>query len=112
MIIGPYVAAVGLLVYYSSVMLEREYDQMRKQKRLDDSNLRTKFNAADSGGYWKKDGKLDTAEFAVLYQDLLHLTGAPNYNELQIALLEVDTEHNGRIEFDELKAWYHKKMDE
>ena len=116
MIIGPYVATVGCIIYYYSIMAGRNMAQMKASTKLDDTHLRSVFNRADKGIAFlgvniTKDGTLNTKEFAKVYMDLLQLKAPPSCDELEIALLEVDTAHNGNIDFQELKAWYNKKMD-
>ena len=110
MVVGAYTIFVGFTVWWFSMQAEKDYAKMRASKKLDETHLRTMFNKADKGGYWKRDGKLDSSEFASLYQDLMQLPGPPNLNELEMALLEVDSEHNGKIDFEELKTWYNRKM--
>ena len=46
-----------------------------------------------------------------LFRDLMHLPGPPDINELEMALLEIDSAHDGKISFEELEVWYNKKMD-
>ena len=111
MIVGPYVTGVGLLISYVSSQANAEFARMRETQRLDQTHLRSLFNKADKGGWFNRDGVLDSKEFAGLYRDLMHLPGPPDLNELEMALLEIDTEHNGKIEFSELETWYNKKMD-
>jgi len=111
MIAGPYVTLVGAFIFYVAMQAEKQYAVMKAAHKLDDTHLRSEFNKADKGSFLSKDGKLDSKEFAVLYKDLLHLGGPPSINELQMALLEIDKNNDGKISFDELKAWYHKKVD-
>lgn len=111
MLVGPYVTAVGLLISYVSSQANAEFAKMREAKRIDKTHLRSMFNKADKGGFFNRDGKLDSKEFAGLYRDLMHLPGPPDLNEIEMALLEIDTEHNGLIEFEELETWYNRKMD-
>lgn len=111
MIAGPYVTAVGLFSFWVFWQAEKEYARMREGHKLDDTHLRSEFNKADKGNFLTRDGKLDSGEFAVLYKDLLHLSGPPSMNELQMALLEIDRNNDGTISFDELKTWYHKTID-
>lgn len=111
MIAGPYVTAVGLFIFYVAVQAEKEYANMKAAHKLDDTHLRSEFNKADKGNMFTRDGKLNSEEFAVLYKDLMHLPGPPSINELQMALLEIDKNNDGQISFEELKAWYHKKID-
>lgn len=85
---------------------------MKQGHKLDDTHLRSEFNKADKGNFMTRDGKLNSEEFAVLYKDLMHLPGPPSINELQMALLDIDKNNDGTISFDELKSWYHKKIDE
>lgn len=111
MVVGPYVTVVGAFILYLSMSAEGEYAKMKASARLDDTHLRSEFNKADKGSFLSRDGKLDSKEFAVLYKDLLHLPGPPSINDLQMALLDIDKNNDGMISFDELKTWYHKKMD-
>jgi hypothetical protein len=112
MLVGPFTFGVGIMVGWFSQQAENEFKKMKQHTRLDDTHLRSLFNKYDEGGFFNRDGKLNSKEFAKLYQELLELGGPPNYNELEIALLECDTEHNGFIDFPELKKWYNKKLDE
>ena len=84
---------------------------MRDGQRLDKTHLRSLFNKADKGGFLHRDGHLDSAEFATLFRDLMHLPGPPDINELEMALLEIDSAHDGKISFEELEVWYNKKME-
>jgi len=111
MIIGPYVAGVGFFIGYISLQAEKDYAKMKASHRLDDTHLRSEFNRADKGGFFKRDRKLDSKEFAILYRDLLHLDRPPTINELQLALQQIDGNNDGFIDFDELKKWYHQQMD-
>lgn len=112
MIIGPYVAGVGFIIGYAAWHAEQAYAKMKAAHRLDDTHLRSEFNRADKGGFLKRDRKLDSKEFAILYRDLLHLDAPPSINELQLALQEIDGNNDGFIDFEELKKWYHSKMDQ
>lgn len=111
MVLGPYVTFVGGLVSYYSGQVNKEYQKMRDSQRLDKTHLRSLFNKADKGGFLRRDGHLDSAEFATLFRDLMHLPGPPDINELEMALLEIDSAHDGKISFEELEVWYNKKMD-
>lgn len=112
MIAGPYVTAVGFFTFWIFWQAEKEYAAMKQGHKLDDTHLRSEFNKADKGNFMTRDGKLNSEEFAVLYKDLMHLPGPPSINELQMALLDIDKNNDGTISFDELKSWYHKKIDE
>jgi len=66
---------------------------------MSDDPLRDRFNRIDSDA----DGKIDEAEFAKLLDELgLGYTGI----QVHAAFTAVDVNGSGRIELEELRAWW------
>jgi len=99
LIVGAYIAAVGMLVFYFSMQAENALQKLKADQKFDKTTLRTLFNKADAN----KNGNLDTKEFCVFMKSLGE---DMNCNELESALLDLDADHNGTIDFDEFSKWY------
>lgn len=66
------------------------------------AEIRAEFEICDLD----KSGRLDLDEF---YNFVRRLTPEASDEEIEIGFLEVDTEHNGFIDFDEFLSWWQER---
>jgi len=99
--VGPYLAVAGAIIWAASSSTHKELTLL-KEKVVDKMALKHQFNTADKN----KDGKLDSTEFMAF----CHSVGIEmNINDCEVALLELDENHDGVITWDEFIAWYTRK---
>jgi len=99
---GGYNAVVGVLIFKFSMDAEKDLVEAKKKIRdgkMDKSKLRTFFNVADAN----KNGNLDTKELASLMKAIGE---EMDLNELETALLELDSNHDGSVSWEEFYNWY------
>ena len=84
-------------------MTERELVSESPQIGAEElSEIRTEFELCDLD----KTGRLDIDEF---YNFIRRLTPEASDEEIEIGFLEIDTSHNGFIDFDEFLSWWEER---
>ena len=102
-LIGLYTIIIGVVIYKSSQDASDALEAAKEQKdSFDDTEIAAKFKEVDKDG----NGCLDVTELAVLSQTL----GAGlSLNELESALLVIDTNSDGKIEYADFLEWWKGK---
>ena len=97
-LVGVYTAGVGVYIYYGCAQDMKSLEVLRAQAH-DEAAMRAQFNAADSSG----DGTLSPAELATV---CAALGTTLKKNELETAVFVLDKNDDGKISFEEFKAWW------
>mmetsp|Transcript_6355 Transcript_6355/g.6571 ORF Transcript_6355/g.6571 Transcript_6355/m.6571 type:complete len:255 (-) Transcript_6355:46-810(-) len=98
LIMGLFISALGIFIFIAS---RRAVQALQQQKAalFDEEAVKQKFNELDTD----KSGSLDAAELAKLCQSL----GSPlNYNQLESAIMLLDKDGNGKVDYSEFLQWW------
>jgi len=102
-LIGVYTTIVGIIIFQSSRQVISSLDDM-KAARLDTQHLEIKFKEFDKDN----SGALDSTELVTL---VASLGTTLTLNQLEVALLLLDKNSDGKITFEEFLYWYQGKDD-
>ncbi len=97
-LIGMYTTAVGAYIYMGSMGAMKSLSALRAQAH-DEDTLRAKFQEADKD----KSGYVDSQELAGI---CCALGTTLKKNELESALFLLDKNEDGKITFEEFRAWW------
>lgn len=92
---------IGVMIFIASRQTLQKLSE-HKSAMIDEKVIKEKFNSYDKNS----DGSLDPKELALLCNDL----GSPlGYNQLEAAILILDKNDDGKIQYSEFLEWWLKK---
>ncbi len=97
-LVGIYTSAVGLYIYYGSLGALKNLNLLRAQAH-DEPTMRAKFAEADADG----SGYIEPGELAAVCGSL---GTTLKKNELESAVFLLDKNDDGKISYEEFRAWW------
>jgi hypothetical protein len=100
---GIFTICVGFIVGHFSHTALAQLQKFRNDRKLNEAELKRLFHA--SKGYWAIENTLGTIEFIEFVKAVgLNM----NHNEIETALITLDSNFDGRIDFQEFMMWYNE----